>query len=643
MAMFKFPRARNTSIKFSLILALSTAISSTTFAQDVYTYDPLGTGVTPSYSTSQALPTLSPEQISRDVETRFDSLTGRNEYIAQDFDPFEQDSRIAGSARLRSSAGGLSRDGANVVGGAYLDVMVMYTSASRDSWDVRGFEHSVYMQGYPVDVMSYNAMTLDCTRDVTHVAYDDSYYRGDRYGRVGGIFRPFPRYRGASEYYRQCDQIRYGPWRGQRDNYINVSGYDYRQSPEYIRELVERGRAESENGSGSIVRGGVNANNGAIDNMTPEEIGERMRRRELEQLLRDQEAISSRNVTRPDQLGDSRMSNLPVNSSRPYAGNGIITGGGSTATTTTVPSTGSATTPNIIRPGYGGRSTVTRTTPREFGQTIHNREDLARISTGSGVPRLRNSTPRLPDATPRISTPSRPVVRSTPTRPNISHPTISRPDSGRSSVTRPVTPRPETSSPSSSRSSSSSRSTSRPVTRSAPSQPTTSRPATSRPSSSSSSSSRPPSSRSTSRPTTRSSSRPTPKPSSSRPVNRSFGGSSSRNSSTPPRSRRYYPGKYGNSYSSNRCVKEERVTLHIPADRLDAARINGLSLVLLDKDGGDIPVYIPPNYIEGFILGNPYLQAELSSYAGVTGPNYPQSTYPQGSFPQGTYPTNPGN
>lgn len=76
------------------------------------------------------------------------------------------------------------------------------------------------------------------------------------------------------------------------------------------------------------------------------------------------------------------------------------------------------------------------------------------------------------------------------------------------------------------------------------------------------------------------------------------------------------------------------MTLHIPAERLEAARFDGLSLVLLDKDGGDIPVYIPPNYIAGFMQANPYLNSYNS---GV------QAPYNNGGYSHGAYPTNPGN
>jgi len=51
---------------------------------------------------------------------------------------------------------------------------------------------------------------------------------------------------------------------------------------------------------------------------------------------------------------------------------------------------------------------------------------------------------------------------------------------------------------------------------------------------------------------------------------------------------------------SQRCAREENLSVYIPRDRLDAARYDGLTILALDRDGKDIPIYIPPNYIEGF-------------------------------------------
>jgi len=48
------------------------------------------------------------------------------------------------------------------------------------------------------------------------------------------------------------------------------------------------------------------------------------------------------------------------------------------------------------------------------------------------------------------------------------------------------------------------------------------------------------------------------------------------------------------------CAREEMLTVHIPQERLDAARFDGLTVLVLDRTGQEIPVYVPPNYIEGF-------------------------------------------
>jgi hypothetical protein len=42
------------------------------------------------------------------------------------------------------------------------------------------------------------------------------------------------------------------------------------------------------------------------------------------------------------------------------------------------------------------------------------------------------------------------------------------------------------------------------------------------------------------------------------------------------------------------------LTVHIPQERLDAARFDGLTVLVLDRTGQEIPVFVPPNYIEGF-------------------------------------------
>jgi hypothetical protein len=56
------------------------------------------------------------------------------------------------------------------------------------------------------------------------------------------------------------------------------------------------------------------------------------------------------------------------------------------------------------------------------------------------------------------------------------------------------------------------------------------------------------------------------------------------------------------------CAREEKLSVFIPAGRLDAARYDGLTILALDVEGLEYPIFIPPNYIEGFqqALGGRY-------------------------------------
>ncbi|WP_416879043.1 hypothetical protein [Litorimonas sp.] len=50
------------------------------------------------------------------------------------------------------------------------------------------------------------------------------------------------------------------------------------------------------------------------------------------------------------------------------------------------------------------------------------------------------------------------------------------------------------------------------------------------------------------------------------------------------------------------CAREETLSVFIPAGRLDAARYDGLTILALDVEGREYPIFVPPNYIEGFNL-----------------------------------------
>lgn len=48
------------------------------------------------------------------------------------------------------------------------------------------------------------------------------------------------------------------------------------------------------------------------------------------------------------------------------------------------------------------------------------------------------------------------------------------------------------------------------------------------------------------------------------------------------------------------CAREETLSVFIPANRLEAARYDGLTILALDVEGREYPIFVPPNYIEGF-------------------------------------------
>lgn len=65
------------------------------------------------------------------------------------------------------------------------------------------------------------------------------------------------------------------------------------------------------------------------------------------------------------------------------------------------------------------------------------------------------------------------------------------------------------------------------------------------------------------------------------------------------------PGKSHDLYPplepvDGQCAVRESIGVFVPWDRLDAARFDGLAVLLLDRDGREVPVWMPPNYVEGF-------------------------------------------
>ncbi len=66
-----------------------------------------------------------------------------------------------------------------------------------------------------------------------------------------------------------------------------------------------------------------------------------------------------------------------------------------------------------------------------------------------------------------------------------------------------------------------------------------------------------------------------------------------------PNDFRHHSGRNFITSVSTDCTREDLLSAHIPAERLEAARFDGLTVLAIDRQGQELPVFIPANYIEG--------------------------------------------
>lgn len=485
----------------------------------------LSFGAAASAGELRLLPDMTPAQIAQDTNRSFDTHTGISIAAAPTFDPFEQDSTLAGTAALRTGASALTLDGRRVSSGAFLDLTMIYTRPSDDPYDVRGFDRAVYISGAPVDRIHQDIRTLDCASNTTEVIYEDDYYHHySPYGFLAGIYLALPRYRGHRGYW---------------------SGSSYRRPNSGWSDWRVRGRSLGYSPSASRSSHGYTG--GAI---------------------------------RADRADDRRRRERSDDSGRGERHSGRLSGSGRTLGGT------------ASRREYIDRRGVRTGNNEDNRRADRERNDVNRTArTSRTSPARRDINTRRPARTTSLrptgqaasSTPAPIASQSSPTPIAGSGAAPRRTEKRR---VKPVTnPRPE-------RSRKSERSTSSRVNTA---------------------------------------------------IDRSF---SKRGRSKGKKSLNFFPvlGGYG-ALSSRvsteyRCVREERVTLHIPQDRLDAARFDGMTLVLVDNAGRDVPVYLPPNYIEGFrqAVGTPAAPTYSSSPAPQHQTYEPQTDYghqtPPRSYPQ---------
>lgn len=517
-----------------------------------------------------SLPSVRAEQIAQDVTTEYNPRTGRTEFIAAPFDPFEQDPTLAGSLQLRSADGSVAIDGQPLQGGAIVGVDFYYNSPSDDPYGGRNYSDASFVNGQLAPVVTRDTRILECSTRVENVVYDHTnYYSASP--RIG-IYRPYRHYAGHSGFGFGFGSSYYGP------------GYGY-----YDRNRNRYSRIRGNLRTPRLVRG---LRTGARDDRRDRDRnGDRNRVRDRDG---DRNRDSDRNRDRNRDRGEVRAET--------DTGTGVRQGRGLTRQQrenrlramelhgSALAFSGSA--------RRNGRSTFRSAAPRE-------RIVIERISP---QPQPRSGTPKVPpqlsrsDAkgperrirSPRVTTTrqvptSRGDVRGGDVRGAVTgraarssrdaaRSTSSRANQTRSSQTRSTAPASRRSQPAPSRSSS---------TRDTRSRSSSSRPSSSRPSGSRSSSSKTSKSRA-------SSSRSAPSRSSS-----SRGGRSRQLDFFPATSQ---GGRQVVTSSAVDCAREDKLRVFVSNERLDAARFDGLSLIALDAQGRETPIYIPPNYIEGFRL-----------------------------------------
>ncbi len=480
----------------------------------------LSTALTSAAFASSALHELSPDQISADVERRVNPETQRIEYVARDFDPFEGEGSLAGSAALRSAHDGITISGKPIHGGAYLDVSVIYTTQTADYYDKRGLDYAVYVSGEPVEYQRYDTQVLECSSSPYDFRYDDGYYTGARYGFLAGIYRLYPRYRGHSHYRYN----NYGYWGHNPYDYGSYSYYRHRDRHLYNRDGSrrysdrhrDRDRYRDRRDDG---QDGHLTNNTTTTTAVPRVNGRPQTGQALADRGRNPAEFRANPFERRLTNGDRRRSRDRQSDTRVNEQQDIR------VTPTTRPRSERAFQRRVEPVKRYERREPVRTTTRQSQppkQMTRRAEPPKQIQRSSQPPKQAFQRPAQPPK--NVSPPKR---RSQPVK---------------RSETRKNT-----------RSESRSRSNNR-----------------------------------------------------SRSVDKTFRSSQR---SMDRRAKNFYPVTSNYSYASSgsrNCVKEEVMSLHIPQERLMAARYDGLSVILLDRQGGDVPVYLPPNYINGFLQAQGY-------------------------------------
>ncbi len=505
----------------------------------------------------------SPQQIADDSRQDFDSVTGAPQITSPSFDPFEDHDGLAGTASLRTAGEKLTLSGAVITGGALLDIKLVYTTTSNAPHDNTGYDSAVFLSGTATELTAYDNRILECSEKVREVVYDDSYYKGAPYGYLAGIYRHYPYYRGHSRFkyrYGGYDSYIAGPRRLGHSGFARGVRRGRRVEPHRgrLRPIRPNGqisdRFDRGQGTASVIIGSQ---------------GERPppRRRGG---VRGERRIFGDNIQGFRVLGDSIRGEAIV---------GDISSQPSSQTQTQIQQSQPQPQP---QPQSQPSNPVAPAGQGQTGGTSGQAVDTARRLQDQRLPRPRGlgeaERAQVLRETGRVR-----VNRQRGNRPVLSTPNRTPQRSRGADVTRRQ-------SQNQARIRNQSRSRAQDMQR--------------------------PQIR---KPSQRAIDRSVDKHFKSRNLSR-HNYPSRHNYKGQARIYNFYPAlgapvlqggyRYLTSQISYKCAREESLSVYIPMERLKAARFDGLTIVVLDRAGHETPVYVPPNYVEGFLLASDVLMEE---------------------------------
>ena len=532
-------------------LIIGAPLSASAQNSNVYHPGAYNVGAPTMVAAAPSLPNIPADQIARDVTAEHNPRTGQVELIAAPFDPFEEDPYMAGSLRLRTADGAVAIDGQPLRGGALVDIDFYYNSPSDDPYGGRNYSNVSFVSGDLAPVVLRDARILECSTRVENVAYDHNiYYSPATYSRYG-IYQPYRHYAGHSAFGFGFGSSYYGPginlFFNNRSRLARTLLSNRRRNNS--RSFLPRLNTPNTGFRGADVRRGrvISPRLGtlrgrAVAAETNTEIAPVPAVRSAAAI-----AASERRREIRNRIGNRRLTadDFRVSSTR-------------------------------------GTNRNLQTEPRLETRTPRRRRGAAaRRSQFNAAPNAEINTESNTRVSPRVGSVfgRRGAVRGTAA------------GQARAAVARPNTPKQSAPQPSAPKQSA-------PKT----SQPKTRAPKRNAPKKSASRRSE--SKKATSKRSTPKRSKPS---SSSRSSRSSRSSSSGRSSSLRNRVRNFFP-THGNSgrgvvtSHSVDCAREDKLSVFIPTERLEAARFDGLTLIALDAQGGETPIYIPPNYIQGYRL-----------------------------------------